>query len=149
MHRRDRSVSLVIRPLSCLSIYFYRKCVRLIWQVFSPDLRHSSLLLNQTNIISSLPNLDNFCRNLLFPNYSLCNLTSFRSVCQEFCPRGDGVYLSARWDTHPTQGRHPPGQTTPPRGRQPPPADGYCCERYASYRNAFLFIIFHRLAKDQ
>ena len=28
--------------------------------------------------------------------------------------------------------RHPPGQTPPP------PADGYCCGRYASYWNAFL-----------
>ena len=39
----------------------------------------------------------------------------FRSVCQEFCPGGGGV------DT--------------------PRSDGYCCGRYASYWNAFLF--FH------
>ena len=28
-----------------------------------------------------------------------------------------------------------------PRGVWRPPCDGYCCERYASYWNAFLFII--------
>ena len=27
-------------------------------------------------------------------------------------------------------------------GRHPPPADGYCCGRYASYWNAFLFWFF-------
>ena len=66
-----------------------------------------------------------------------------------------GVCLSACWDTtpprarHPPRTRHPPGpgtpqdQATPPRPappgtRHPPPADGYCCGRYASYWNAFL-----------
>ena len=43
----------------------------------------------------------------------------FRSVCQEFCPRGGGVCLSACWDTT------PPGPATPliadhPRTRNPP-----------------------------
>ena len=54
-----------------------------------------------------------------------------------------GVCPSACWDTPP--GRYHPGQTprtdTPcadtPRGRHPP-ADGYCCGRYASYWNTFL-----------
>ena len=36
--------------------------------------------------------------------------------------------------TYPT--RHPQGTRHPP----PPPADGYCCGRYASYWNAFLFL---------
>ena len=57
----------------------------------------------------------------------------------------------------PPQSRHPPEQTPPradtPQSRHPfweqappwdqaphPPADGYCCGRYASYWNAFLFI---------
>ena len=55
----------------------------------------------------------------------------FTSVCQEFCPqRGEGVCLSACWDTpppdqappprsrhhHPPRTRHPP----PPRSRHPP-----------------------------
>ena len=37
-------------------------------------------------------------------------------------------------------GRHPPADTPP--GRHPPPADGYCSRRYASYWNAFLFSYF-------
>ena len=41
--------------------------------------------------------------------------------------RGVCVYPSMHW------GRHPP-----------PPADGYCCGRYASYWNAFLFIFLTR-----
>ena len=45
----------------------------------------------------------------------------------------------------------PPGQTpqvdtlpgqTPPGRHPPPPADGYCSGRYASYWNAFLFTVF-------
>ena len=36
----------------------------------------------------------------------------FTSVCQEFCPRGEGVCLSACWDTPPPR-RHPPDQTSP------------------------------------
>ena len=53
-----------------------------------------------------------------------------------------GIYLSA-WDAPPGKhppGRHPqdPGRHTP-RADTPPPADGYCSGRYASYWNAFLF----------
>ena len=33
----------------------------------------------------------------------------------------------------------PPGQTPPPGRHHPPPADGHCCGRYASYWNAFLY----------
>ena len=75
-----------------------------------------------------------------------------------------GVYLSACWDatTPSPQTRHPPRpgpsgpapppdqaspwDQVPPRTRHSPPglgtppgADGYCCGRYASYWNAFLF----------
>ena len=50
---------------------------------------------------------------------------------------------------------HPPGQTTPWADTPPPPGDGHCSRRYASYWNAILFIeiiaycsdgstIFHR-----
>ena len=35
--------------------------------------------------------------------------------------------------------RHPPGQTLP--GQTLPPAVGYCSGRYASYWNAFLFML--------
>ena len=41
-------------------------------------------------------------------------------------------------------GKHPPRQTpprqTPPR-QTPPPGDGHCGGRYASYWNAFLFVL--------
>ena len=42
----------------------------------------------------------------------------FTSVCQEFCPRGggEGVCLSACWDT-------PPDQAPPPGTRHPSPPD--------------------------
>ena len=50
---------------------------------------------------------------------------------------------------HPIRSRHPPEQTppgadTPPVADTPPPeqADGYCCGRYASYWNAFLFKMY-------
>ena len=78
------------------------------------------------------------------------------------CPQG-GVCLSACWDTTPPRGQAPSreqthtpcDQHTPPpsrhtpRTRPPLPggadtptgADGYCCGRYASYWNAFLFFI--------
>ena len=77
----------------------------------------------------------------------------FTPVCQSFCSQG-GVCLSACWDTtpgsrHPTAKQTPPGTRPPrsrhpPRSRPPPPQepesrDGYCCGRYASYWNAFLF----------
>ena len=37
--------------------------------------------------------------------------------------------------------RHTPGQTPYPWADTPPPADGYCSGQYASYWNAFLFVI--------
>ena len=33
-------------------------------------------------------------------------------------------------------------------GRHPPPGDGYCCGRYASYWNAFLFIMIINRARS-
>ena len=57
----------------------------------------------------------------------------FRSVCQEFCPRGRVL---------------PPGEGGASSWRGcllgggelvETPRDGYCCGRYASYWNAFLF----------
>ena len=67
-------------------------------------------------------------------------------------PRADSLWTEAPpppgADT--TQTRHPPGADTPrtrhpPRADTPPgpapPADGYCCGRYASYWNAFLFTL--------
>ena len=56
----------------------------------------------------------------------------FTPVCQSFCSQG-GVCLSACWDTH------PPGQTHPPVPSACWDRLGYCCGRYASYWNAFLF----------
>ena len=57
------------------------------------------------------------------------------------CPRGGGSAsvhagiptLPLPLGADPHGSRHPPGADTPP-------ADGYCCGRYASYWNAFLFI---------
>ena len=43
--------------------------------------------------------------------------------------------------------RHPPRQTPPVADWQtpPPPPDGHCSGRYASYRNAFLLkIVFYK-----
>ena len=38
--------------------------------------------------------------------------------------------------------RHPPPEQTPPTGADtPPPRDGHCCGRYASYWNALLHYI--------
>ena len=46
-------------------------------------------------------------------------------------PPGQGRYTP--WDqVHPQDQVHPPGRYTPP-------ADGYCCGRYVSYWNAFLY----------
>ena len=55
----------------------------------------------------------------------------FTSVCQEFCPQGgEGVCLSACWDTPPWEQTLPPEQTSPPpsrhslpQSRHPPGAD--------------------------
>ena len=93
----------------------------------------------------------------------------FRSVCQEFCPHGEGEYLcryTPRDQVHPPWDQvHPPGPGTPPRTRYtplhlqgpgtppsqtrytPPPGSSACREiratsgRYASYWNAFLLKI--------
>ena len=43
----------------------------------------------------------------------------------------------------PPRGQVPPGPDTPPDQTPPPRSrDGYCCGRYASYWNAFLFYSF-------
>ena len=52
-----------------------------------------------------------------------CGKVMFSQAC---------VCLSACWDT-------PPGKT-PPRQTPPPPVDGYCSRRYASYWDAFLYL---------
>ena len=58
-----------------------------------------------------------------------------------------GVCLSTGGEVYPPLGRHPLRQTpslghrqTTPQGKHPPPppADGHCSGRYASYWNAFL-----------
>ena len=55
------------------------------------------------------------------------------------CPRGGSASVHAGI---PSRSR-PPGTRPPPPEQTPsPPADGYGCERYASYWNAFLFF-FH------
>ena len=59
----------------------------------------------------------------------------FTPVCQSFCSQGRGC-LPQRMLAYSPPGRHPPFR---PPGQTPPPADGYCCGRYASYWNAFMF----------
>ena len=52
-----------------------------------------------------------------------------------------GTRYTPRDQIHPSGTRYtPPGPGTPPRDQVHPPGDGYCCGRYASYCNAFLFI---------
>ena len=90
-----------------------------------------------------------------------------RSVCQEFCPQGGCVSQHALRQTPPVStgrvvcipactgadtplGRHPSWADTLPRqtphpGRHPlgrhTPPDGHCSGRYASYWNAFLYLV--------
>ena len=61
------------------------------------------------------------------------------------CPQGGSLpqYMLG----HQPPGNRPPREQTPPRADPPwepthPPADGYCCGRYASYWNAFLLESF-------
>ena len=72
--------------------------------------------------------------------------TKLRRLCFYTClsvHRGGGVCLSACWDTISPSRHTPPGTDTPlltdTRPRAHTPADSYCCGRYASYWNAFLF----------
>ena len=51
----------------------------------------------------------------------------------EYPPPGPGTPWPGTPQSRPPQTRHPPGPGSPP-----PPGDGYCCGRYASW-NAFLF----------
>ena len=48
----------------------------------------------------------------------------FTSVCQEFCPRGEGVCLSACWDIPPHSRPTLPDQAVPPWTRQTSPRPG-------------------------
>ena len=81
-----------------------------------------------------------------------------------FCSRGMGVYPSIQWGRHPPAdtpwqtspwrtpppGRHPRTDTPPlgthpsdrhcPQEDTPPPPNGHCSGRYASYWNAFFFV---------
>ena len=52
-------------------------------------------------------------------------------TCLSFCPQGSVC-------RHPPGSRHPWEADTPSEADTPPP-NGYCCGRYASYWNAFLF----------
>ena len=73
-----------------------------------------------------------------------CGKVMFSQACVKNSVHGGGVSHDALgqtpppgacWDTH-TPGRTSPGRTPPP------PPDGHCNGRYASYWNTFLFIIF-------
>ena len=89
----------------------------------------------------------------------------FTDICQSFCSGGmstlvhAGIHLLGRYTpmgrytpwqvhTHPPPGRYtpPPRQVQPrqvqPPGRYIPAHNGHCSGWYASYWNAFLFVIF-------
>ena len=100
--------------MSCFLLHLFTRCKR--DPVYISDKRHLLYLPSATKLRKG---------------------NIFTSVCQEFCPRGGGA------------GGLPRGvclvcitactEADTPR-QNPPPADGYCCGRYASYWNAFLLI---------
>ena len=109
------------------------------------------------------------------PTMKLGQGNIFRSVCQEFCPLGGGPSMHCRWypslpcrspgrggfgiptclaglQAHTQEGggfqAHTRGRVSQHALRQTPsPVDGYCCGRYASYWNAFLFSLFSLLGR--
>ena len=81
---------------------------------------------------------------------SLPSATKLRRLCFYTCLSvilftGRGVCLSACWDTNPPEQAPPEPGTLPPDQTPPPAADSYCCGRYASYWNAFLFTSILRI----
>ena len=58
-------------------------------------------------------------------------------TCLSFCSRG-GRLPQCMLGYHPPD-QAPPWEQTPPRSRHHSPGDGYCCGRFASYWNAYLF----------
>ena len=90
-----------------------------------------------------------FCTNTSNGCFTIRNEVAKVMFLQVLSVHGGGVCLS----TTPLRSRHPsPGSRHPPRAdhppgagsrpeQGPPPADGYCCGRYASYWNAFLLLV--------
>ena len=77
----------------------------------------------------------------------LPSATKLRRLCFYTClSTGGGVSASVHAGI-PPPGADTPWEQAPPQGADPPPADGYCCGRYASYWNAFLFIFVFALCK--
>ena len=76
-----------------------------------------------------------FCQLITVRKRS-CGKVMFSQVCVQ-------NILSTRGGTN--SGQTTPGQTPPLGQTPPPPADSYCSGRYASYWNAFLFLLltFH------
>ena len=62
----------------------------------------------------------------------LPSATKLRRLCFYTC-------LSTGGSASVHAGIPPPQEQAHPLKADPPPADGYCCRRYASYWNAFLF----------
>ena len=94
--------------------------------------------------------------NPLFPSLADQYLISY--TCISFLPSATVVaerlccyrYMSVHsGEVYNPPGRHPPGQTptplaeTPLLWSDPPPRDGHCSGRYASYWNALLLENFH------
>ena len=81
--------------------------------------------------------MHSWCRQVAVARFVIrkrsCGKVMFLHLSVILSTGGGCVFPSAYWDT-PLPGQTPPGQTPPP------PADDYCCGRYASYWNAFLFL---------
>ena len=83
----------------------------------------------------------------------LPSATKLRRLCFYTCSQGGCYCLSVCWDTPPGADRPPPPMSTLPWEQTPPseqttPADFYCCGRYASHWNAFLFKLLSETSWD-
>ena len=110
--------------------------------------RNFKLFCSQLMTLVWYQSLWNDIFNFLPSANEVCKGYVFTPVCESFCSWGGQPQCILRY----TPGRYTPPRQTPPGsnllgrktslGITPPTpyrqADGYCCRRYASYRNAFL-----------
>ena len=74
----------------------------------------------------------------------LPSATKLRRLCFYTClsVHGWGVGIPACTEADPPGADTPPGADIPPGADTPLGRDGYCCGRYATYWNAFLFALY-------
>ena len=85
--------------------------------------------------MSSLPSANEVCEGYVFT--PVCHSVHGGGLPQcmlGYHPPPPREQTPTPWEQTPP----PLGADTPPLGADTPPGDGYCCGRYASYRNAFL-----------